>query len=107
MERCGWRILAFRRRLLFPAVPDRTQNKGCRSRISGQHFFINRVAKMSDEEIKSYGEKGEKGPHRGTLGEHFHGHQLGTEPEVHDLVVGDQNDLHKALKGRHMQMIAM
>ncbi|KAG9683725.1 AAT family amino acid transporter, partial [Aureobasidium melanogenum] len=62
---------------------------------------------MSDEEIKSYGDKGEKGPHRGTLGEHFHGHQLGTEPEVHDLVVGDQNDLHRALKGRHMQMIAI
>ncbi|KAG9761063.1 AAT family amino acid transporter, partial [Aureobasidium melanogenum] len=62
---------------------------------------------MSDEEIKSYGEKGEKGPHHGTLGEHFHGHQLGTDPEVHDLVVGDQNDLHKALKGRHMQMIAI
>ncbi|KAG9981651.1 AAT family amino acid transporter, partial [Aureobasidium melanogenum] len=59
---------------------------------------------MSDEEIKSYGEKG---PHHGTLGEHFHGHQLGTDPEVHDLVVGDQNDLHKALKGRHMQMIAI
>ncbi|KAK6000369.1 hypothetical protein QM012_003615 [Aureobasidium pullulans] len=61
---------------------------------------------MSDEEIKSYGEK-KPHPHHGSLGDHLHGHQLGTDPEVHDLVVGDQNELHRALKGRHMQMIAI
>jgi amino acid transporter len=59
---------------------------------------------MSDEEIKGYGEKH---AHHGTLGDHMHGHQMGNDPEIHDLVVGDQNELHKELKGRHMQMIAM
>jgi amino acid transporter len=59
---------------------------------------------MSDEEIKGYGEKN---AHHGTFGDHMHGNQMGNDPEVHDLVVGDQNELHKELKGRHMQMIAM
>jgi len=59
---------------------------------------------MSDEEIKGYNEKH---GHHGTLGDHMHGHQMGNDPEIHDLVVGDQNELHKELKGRHMQMIAI
>lgn len=57
---------------------------------------------MSDEEFKGYGEKQ---PHQGTLDDQTHGH--GRDPEVHDVVVGHQNELHRELKGRHMQMIAM
>jgi amino acid transporter len=59
---------------------------------------------MSDEEFKGYNEKH---GHHGTLGDHMRGNQMGNDPEVHDLVVGDQNELHRELKGRHMQMIAM
>ncbi len=35
------------------------------------------------------------------------GAQFQTDPEGRGLVVSDQNALHKDLKGRHMQMIAM
>jgi len=57
---------------------------------------------MSDDDFKRYGEKQ---PHQGTLGDHDH--QLGRDTEAHDVVVGSQNELHRELKGRHMQMIAM
>ncbi|KER00137.1 hypothetical protein AUEXF2481DRAFT_24491 [Aureobasidium subglaciale EXF-2481] len=59
---------------------------------------------MSDNDEKTYGEKH---AHSASLGDHLHGQQLGTGPEVHDVVVGDQNELHRELKGRHMQMIAI
>ena len=33
--------------------------------------------------------------------------KFGGDPENHAVVVADQNALHRELKGRHMQMIAM
>jgi len=56
------------------------------------------------EKAEGYNEK----PVHASLGDHFHGHQLdGDHGMDHDIVVGDQNVLHRELKGRHMQMIAM
>ena len=106
MGRCARRDPGIPQAILFPAPSERHQNKGGRSRTSDPRFSITNppVANMSDEEFKGYGEKG---PHHGTFGDHVRGHQLGTDPEVHDVVVGDQNELHRELKGRHMQMIAM
>ena len=45
----------------------------------------------------------------GTFGEHVRGRQLSATPGdgVHELVAADQNQLHRRLKGRHMQMIAI
>ena len=45
-------------------------------------------------------------PHH-TLGEHAKGRQFSVDPEDTALVQSDQNALHRDLKGRHMQMIAM
>lgn len=59
---------------------------------------------MSDDDFKGYGEKQ---PQHGTLGDHAHGNQIGHDAEAHDVMVGGQNELHRELKGRHMQMIAM
>jgi amino acid transporter len=42
-----------------------------------------------------------------TLGEHTRGRPLSSDPEDAAIVVADQNQLHRDLKGRHMQMIAM
>lgn len=53
---------------------------------------------MSDkEEVKPFGEKHAQ---PGIVGNHV-------DLEDRDVVVGDQNQLHRELKGRHMQMIAM
>lgn len=43
----------------------------------------------------------------GTLGDHARGRQFSLDPEDHAMVEADQNKLHRSLKGRHMQMIAM
>jgi amino acid transporter len=42
-----------------------------------------------------------------TLGEHARGRQFSIDPEDRAMVETDQNVLHRDLKGRHMQMIAM
>jgi len=42
-----------------------------------------------------------------TLGEHARGRQFSVDPEDRAMVAADQNMLHRDLKGRHMQMIAM
>ncbi len=42
-----------------------------------------------------------------TLGDHARGRQFSIDPEDHAMVQTDQNLLHRDLKGRHMQMIAM
>lgn len=42
-----------------------------------------------------------------TLGAHARGRQFSVDPEDHAMVTADQNLLHRDLKGRHMQMIAM
>lgn len=43
----------------------------------------------------------------GTLGDHARGRQFSLEVRDVAMVETDQHVLHKALKGRHMQMIAM
>lgn len=43
----------------------------------------------------------------GTLAQHARGRQFSVDPEDQAMVTADQNMLHHALKGRHMQMIAM
>lgn len=42
-----------------------------------------------------------------TLGQHARGRQFSIDPEDRAMVAADQNMLHRDLKGRHMQMIAM
>ena len=47
-------------------------------------------------------------PHKpGSFGDHARGRQFSLDPEDQGLVATDQNLLHRDLKGRHMQMIAM
>lgn len=41
------------------------------------------------------------------LGEHVRGRQFSLEPHDVAIVEADQGKLHRNLKGRHMQMIAM
>ena len=71
------------------------------------------VAKMSlknENEPDALGQKhANNGPtrHSSTFGEHARGRQFSIDPEDHAMVVADQNLLHRDLKGRHMQMIAM
>ena len=43
----------------------------------------------------------------GSLTDHARGRQFSLDPEDQAMVAGDQNLLHRDLKGRHMQMIAM
>ncbi|KEF53996.1 uncharacterized protein A1O9_09791 [Exophiala aquamarina CBS 119918] len=43
----------------------------------------------------------------GSLGEHARGRQFSVDPEDQAMVHTDQNMLHRELKGRHMQMIAI
>jgi yeast amino acid transporter len=43
----------------------------------------------------------------GTLADHARGRQLSVEEADRRMVAADQNALHRSLKGRHMQMIAM
>ena len=38
---------------------------------------------------------------------HFHGSPHDSDDGAHNVVVGETRDLHRNLKGRHMQMIAM
>ncbi|EXJ61932.1 hypothetical protein A1O7_02363 [Cladophialophora yegresii CBS 114405] len=47
------------------------------------------------------------GYRRGSLTDHARGRQFSVDPEDRALVVADQNALHRDLKGRHMQMIAI
>jgi amino acid permease len=42
-----------------------------------------------------------------SLGEHMRGRQFSVDGRDVDLVEADQGALHRNLKGRHMQMIAM
>ena len=44
-------------------------------------------------------------PH--SLAEHAKGRQLSVDVEDRHMIEADQNALHRNLKGRHMQMIAM
>lgn len=46
-------------------------------------------------------------PEPASLGEHLRGRQLSVDPQDVAIVEADQNKLHRELKGRHMQMIAM
>lgn len=42
-----------------------------------------------------------------SLGDHLRGRQFSVDAQDRAVVVADQNMLHRDLKGRHMQMIAM
>lgn len=42
-----------------------------------------------------------------TLGDHLHGRQFSITGENEAIVLADSNKLHRDLKGRHMQMIAI
>lgn len=44
-------------------------------------------------------------PH--SFSEHVRGRQFSVDPEDQAILAADQNALHRKLKGRHMQMIAM
>ena len=55
----------------------------------------------------SSGEHHQHGVKRGSLSEHARGRQFSTDPEDRAMVASDQNQLHRKLKGRHMQMIAV
>lgn len=46
-------------------------------------------------------------PEPAGFGEHARGRQFSVDPEDRAIVAADQNALHRDLKGRHMQMIAM
>jgi amino acid transporter len=54
-------------------------------------------------------EKGDAPPaaERASFSDHTKGRQFSLTPEDVAIVEADQNQLHRNLKGRHMQMIAM
>ncbi|KAI5360564.1 Putative amino acid permease [Septoria linicola] len=52
---------------------------------------------------KEYG----SAPEPASLGEHARGRQFSVSPDDTAIVEADQNKLHRSLKGRHMQMIAI
>lgn len=44
---------------------------------------------------------------RASFGDHVRGRQFSIDAQDQAMVAADQNKLHRSLKGRHMQMIAM
>ena len=63
-----------------------------------------------NNENDAFGEKhaNDVPTHRpGSFKEHVRGRQFSVDPEDRAIVTADQNALHRRLKGRHMQMIAM
>jgi amino acid transporter len=46
-------------------------------------------------------------PPRASFSDHAKGRQLSVDVEDRNMIEADQNALHRNLKGRHMQMIAM
>lgn len=70
-----------------------------------------RIANMSlEKETQDYHEKDAQHSSAvapGTLGVHTSDGKLGSDPEDRGLGAPEQNALHRDLKGRHMQMIAM
>ena len=72
---------------------------------------ISCVANMSlSNENNALGEKPANGVpayEPATLAQNARGRQFSTDPEDRAIMTSDQNLLHRDLKGRHMQMIAM
>lgn len=59
-------------------------------------------------ESAEFGEKNQHvDAHPAPIGEHMHGGQFSVDPDDTAIVTEDQNALHRSLKGRHMQMIAI
>lgn len=72
--------------------------------LAGSYHVFATMSLAHETEKNHYGDPP---PVHYSLGDHAKGHQLSANDEDVAIVISDQNELRKDLKGRHMQMIAM
>jgi amino acid transporter len=81
------------------------------SPANNNHTTHSTPLNMALESVDLTGEKGGDSPAppytRASLSDHVRGRQFSIDAQDTAIVTADQNQLHRSLKGRHMQMIAM